>query len=302
MNAARRPPNFFSGPYIDRRAELREAAEWHIEARSDASTLFVVARGTTHLIRTQPEPAIEFLSGEHPTIARARPEQLVLLGWYRGQRCVLAELDDEPAGLPDIAGASFQELRPLWMQLSAEDAGLIAYARALSIWRARHRFCSVCGSRMLPERAGHVLRCSNPGCATENFPRIDPAIIVLITDGDRVLLGRQASWPAGRYSTIAGFAEPGESLEDAVEREVMEETGVAVTDIEYHSSQPWPFPSSLMIGFHARADSNAPVSVSGELEDARWFSRTDLAAGHPAMPPSQSISYRLIRGWLEPGT
>lgn len=301
MAAARQPPNFFSGPYIDRRAELREAVEWHVEARSDTRTLFVVARGTTHLIRTEPEPAIEFLGGNHPSIANARPEQLVLLGWYRGQRCVLAELDESSSAFPEIAGASFQEIRPLWMQLSPEDAGLIAYARAMSIWRTRHRYCSVCGSRMLPERAGHVLRCSNPDCATENFPRIDPAIIVLITDGDRVLLGRQASWPQGRYSTIAGFAEPGESLEDAVEREVMEETGVAVHDIEYHSSQPWPFPSSLMIGFHARADANAPVRVSGELEDARWFSRADLAAGRPVLPPSQSISYRLIRGWLESG-
>jgi NAD+ diphosphatase len=300
MAAARQPPNFFSGPYIDRRAELREAAEWHVEARADAGTLFVVGRGTTHLLRTGPEPAIEFLTGNHPSIATTRPEQLVLLGWYRGRRCVLVELDDE-TGAPEIAGASFQEIRPLWMQLSPEDAGLIAYARAISIWRARHRFCSTCGSRMLPERAGHVLRCSNPDCAAENFPRIDPAIIVLITDGDRVLLGRQASWPEGRYSTIAGFAEPGESLEDAVEREVMEETGVKVRDIEYHSSQPWPFPSSLMIGFHAQADSNAPVHVSGELEDARWFSREDLAAGRPVLPPSQSISYRLIRGWLDSG-
>jgi NAD+ diphosphatase len=139
-------------------------------------------------------------------------------------------------------------------------------------------------------------------CGEETFPRLDPAIIVLVTDGERALLGRQASWPPGRYSTIAGFVEPGESLEDAVAREVLEETGVSVVDSTYHSSQPWPFPSSLMIGFTATAAPGAVARADEELEDARWFSREDIATGFPGLPPPQSVSFRLIEHWYDAGS
>ena len=141
----------------------------------------------------------------------------------------------------------------------------------------------------------------SPACAEEFFPRIDPAIIVLVQDGERALLGRQAGWPARRYSTVAGFVEPGESLEDAVAREVEEETGVRIVSARYDSSQPWPFPSSLMLGFRAQAVPGSVVRLSGELEDARWFSREQLRAGEALAPPSHSISWRLISGWLDGG-
>jgi NAD+ diphosphatase len=227
------------------------------------------------------------------------PHSLVLLGWYKGTRCVLAELGaTQPFDPPP--GTSFEELRPLSPRLPAEQAGLLAYARALTIWRKRQRFCGVCGFEALPERAGHVIRCTNQTESHEFFPRIDPAIIVLVTDGERALLGRQASWPAGRYSTIAGFVEPGESLEDAVLREVFEETGVVVTNPRYDSSQPWPFPSSLMIGFQAQAQRGSAIRTGDELEDARWFTRAEIRSdGLPLVPPSHSISYRLISTWLE---
>lgn len=147
------------------------------------------------------------------------------------------------------------------------------------------------------------MRCSKEGCAQQFFPRLDPAIIVLVTDGERALLGRQAAWPPGRYSTIAGFVEPGESLEDAVAREVMEETAVPVADARYDSSQPWPFPASIMIGFRARARPGSAARVSGELEDARWFTREEVRAGGNALLPfSHSISRRLIVNWLEEQT
>ena len=155
--------------------------------------------------------------------------------------------------------------------------------------------------RTAPIRAGHCLVCSNHACAEEFFPRLDPAIIVLVSDGERALLGRQASWPPRRYSTIAGFVEQGESLEDAVTREVEEETGVRIVSARYESSQPWPFPSSLMLGFRAQAAADSPVRVSGELEEARWFTRAQLASGEALAPPSHSISWRLISGWLEGG-
>ncbi len=135
------------------------------------------------------------------------------------------------------------------------------------------------------------MQCSRVECGTEIFPRIDPAIIVLVTDGECALLGRQASWPPGRYSTIAGFVEPGESLEDAVARETLEETGVVVRESRYHSSQPWPFPSSLMLGFMATAAPGSVAAGSAELEDARWFSREEIAQGTPTLPPRTSISY-----------
>jgi NAD+ diphosphatase len=146
------------------------------------------------------------------------------------------------------------------------------------------------------------MKCTAPSCGAEQFPRLDPAIIVLVTDGERALLGRQAAWPAGRYSTIAGFVEPGESLEDAVVREVREETGVAVHDADYHSSQPWPFPSSLMIGFMARAAADAVPRADEELEDVRWFTRAEIASGTPGLPPPQSVSFRLIEDWYDAGS
>jgi NAD+ diphosphatase len=202
---------------------------------------------------------------------------------------------------PSPTAASFEDLRLIAAQLPAEEAGLLAYARAMVSWRRQHRFCGCCGAQTTPAKGGHVLICSNPACGKEQFPRIDPAIIVLVSDGDRALLGRQAAWPPGRYSTIAGFVEPGESLEDAVAREVLEETGIAVDDIEYHSSQPWPFPASLMLGFTAHALSREILRLDQELEDARWFSRADLASGSVLLPPRQSISYRLIEHWYDAG-
>jgi NAD+ diphosphatase len=142
--------------------------------------------------------------------------------------------------------------------------------------------------------------CTSSTCGTEFFPRIDPAIIVLVSDGERALLGRQASWAPGRYSTIAGFVEPGESLEDAVAREVLEETGVSVAHARYHSSQPWPFPASLMLGFEATAAPGSIARAGSELEDARWFTREELLAGAAILPPATSISRRLIERWLRP--
>ena len=292
-------PNFFAGPYIDRRAEEREHADWARVALEDPRTLYLLSSGTRQLIYTQPEPRIAFLEGAAARlIAAADESRLVLLGWFRERRCVLVEVGDQvPAQSPQ--DASFEELRPLAPLIRGDEAGLLAYARALSIWRARQRYCGACGAPTIPQRAGHCMRCSKEGSAQEFFPRIDPAIIVLVTDGERALLGRQATWPPGRYSTIAGFVEPGESLEDAVAREVMEETCVSVIGARYDSSQPWPFPASIMLGFRAWARPGSPVRCSGELEDARWFSREEIRAGAALLPTAYSISYRLIATWMD---
>jgi NAD+ diphosphatase len=291
-------PNFFAGPYLERRAEAREDASWEASARADRDTHYLLARGTTQLLRTGSPPRIAFLKADAPPVRAAASRDLVLLGWFGGARCVLVDLPAAAAFTPP-EGTRFEELRPLTTVLPADEAGLLAYARALSVWRARARHCGVCGTPTIPERAGHSLRCPNPQCGEEFYPRLDPAIIVLVSDGERALLGRQASWPARRYSTIAGFVEPGESLEDAVAREVAEETGVEVLSASYDSSQPWPFPASLMLGFRATASPASQVRVGGELEDARWFTRAQLHAGEVLAPPSQAISWRLISAWLD---
>lgn len=306
------PPNFYAGPYLEREAELRDDPAWLDAARADPSTLYVVARGTTHLIAGDPAPRIAFLKTGDPLLAGLDSEHAVLLGRFAGARCVLIDLSDlgEPSDVGALGGADelaagealrFEELRPLSNMLPERDAALLAYTRGLAVWRARHRYCGTCGSRTMPQRAGHVLVCTSVSCGRQAFPRIDPAIIVLVTDGERALLGRQANWPAGRYSTIAGFVEPGESLEDAVAREVFEETGVRIASAHYHSSQPWPFPSSLMVGFEAQAATLAITRRDAELEDARWFSRADIAAGTPMLPTATSISYRLIETWFDAG-
>lgn len=181
------------------------------------------------------------------------------------------------------------------------DSGIFAYAKALLLWQSRARHCGACGSATQLVRGGHCARCRNPDCAMQHFPRTDAAIIVLVKDGNRALLGRQRSWHPTRWSTLAGFVEPGESLEDAVRREVGEEAGVTLAKVEYHSSQPWPFPGALMVGFHALV-ANPTIRVGDELEDARWFQAADLVAamrrGEIDLPAPISISRRLIMDWL----
>jgi NAD+ diphosphatase len=288
--------NLFAGAYLDRRAEARLREDWLEQARSDADTLYIAMRESAALVDGADASRIVFLPGTDPRVAgTTNPDRMLLLGWYREQRCVMVDLE------PDLAvegpGEAFSELRPLASELPATEAGLLAYARALNLWRASHRYCGRCGTPNIGVRAGHARHC--PNCDSEEFPRIDPAVIVLVNDGDQALLGRQASWQPGRYSTIAGFCEPGESLEDAVRREVREETGVETQSIAYHSSQPWPFPASLMLGFTAQARHCDPVLHDGELEDARWFTRDDIAAGRITLPPKEAISRRLIDHWLQ---
>lgn len=291
-----RPSNFFAGSYLDRRSEARDDSGWLEAAKADPATVYVVTRSTAQLIYPGERGRIALLRNDHPLIGAARQQQLVLLGWANGVRHVLIDLTaDEMPSLPE--GASFEELRPLVPAFSEQDAALLAYARAVSVWRARSRHCGVCGAPTAPRSAGHVLRCTNTDCGAEFFPRLDPAIIVLVSDGERALLGRQSAWPPGRYSTIAGFVEPGESLEDAVVREVMEESAVPVCDVRYQSSQPWPFPSSLMLGFRASAPPGSAIRVNGELEDAQWFTPEEIIAKR-VMPTNHSISYRLISDWL----
>jgi NAD+ diphosphatase len=292
--------NVLAGPYLDRASHLRPDPTWFSAAMADPESRVLAVWNSRNLVTEGDTPRAALLElAQLPAVSREGSE-LILLGRF-GSRSVFAYEFTDAQAPPAPAATRFEDLRMVATLLPADEAGLLSYARAMMYWRQRHRYCGVCGSKMLASRGGHVLLCTNPDCRHENFPRIDPAIIVLISDGERALLGRQAGWPAGRYSTIAGFVEPGESLEDAVAREVFEETGVRVGEIEYHSSQPWPFPSSLMLGFTAHAVTTDIHLRDQELEDARWFTRADLAAGHPKIPPNLSISFRLIEDWFDAG-
>jgi NAD+ diphosphatase len=228
-----------------------------------------------------------------------------------GDRVYLGRDGDGPvfavAGpLPRRLGARPLGLREVGALLDDRDAGLFVHAQGVLNWHAVHPCCARCGARTEVVQGGSVRRCPQDG--SEHFPRTDPAMIVLVHDGgDRCVLGRQSIWPAGRFSTLAGFVEPGESAEQAVVREVAEETGLAVDEVEYVASQPWPFPSSLMLGFRARCDGDAePQPVDGELEQARWFTRDELRDasiwGTPGaglqLPSQLSIAAHLIAGWL----
>jgi NAD+ diphosphatase len=192
-------------------------------------------------------------------------------------------------------------LRDLGADLGDLDAGLLAEAIGILEWHERHRFSPLTGAATTVERAGWTQR--DPTTGTEFFPRTDPAVIMLVHDGgDRVVLGRQAVWPTGRFSILAGFVEPGESAEAAVAREVEEEVGLQVTDIRYVTSQPWPFPQSLMLGFVARADAGQEIRVDPtEIEEARWFTRDELRTpdGQLAVPPSISIARHILDLWVQ---
>jgi NAD+ diphosphatase len=303
--------NVFAGPYLERAAHLRSDPAWFDNALTDPKSRVVPVWNSRSLIADGDTPGVDTPASGSPRAAfldltqippeRHNVNDLILLGHFNGTNYFAYEI--ESAGPPAApSGTRYEDLRLLAALLPPEDSGLLGYSRAMVTWRRRHRYCGTCGSKTVPAKGGHVLVCTNPACRHESFPRLDPAIIVLVSDAERALLGRQASWPRGRYSTIAGFVEPGESLEDAVAREVFEETGVTVDGIEYHSSQPWPFPSSLMLGFTAHAVTHEVHLRDQELEDARWFTRADLRSGVPLVPPSQSISYRLIEDWFDAGS
>jgi NAD+ diphosphatase len=292
--------NIFAGPYLDRASHRRADPDWFAAALADPDSRVIPVWNSRNLVTDDPAPrAADLALAQLPAANRAGSE-LILLGRF-GTRSMFA-FEFEGADAPPLPGAArFEDMRMVAALLPAEEAGLLGYARAMIFWRRRHRFCGTCGAPTIAGKGGHVRICTNPTCRHEEFPRIDPAIIVLISDGERALLGRQASWPVGRYSTIAGFVEPGESPEDAVAREVLEETGVQIDSIEYHSSQPWPFPSSLMLGFTAHAVTTDIQLHDKELEDARWFTRAQIASGTPKVPPSISISFRLIENWFDAG-
>jgi len=282
---------------LDRAADRRRDTEWLEKAWAAPDTQVALVAGDKLLV-TSERTALQLVRP-----ADAADGIRVFLGIDResgaGQtadgRAVFAVL------VEGEAAESYAGLREVGAVLDDREAGIAVNVIGLSNWHKVHTHCANCGEHTEVIDAGHVRQC--PACGLSHFPRSDPAIIVLVTDDqDRALLGRNEAWPEGRYSTLAGFVEPGESLEAAVRREVLEETGVVVgPEVEYAGSQPWPLPSSLMLGFYAKAASTEIEVDADEIAEAKWFTREDLRAlveaGAMALPGNISISRRLIEGW-----
>jgi NAD+ diphosphatase len=298
--------NTFAGNPLDRRSDLRLDEEWLARHRQEPGAGFVAfwngqplileKDGGVELVRLDPELGV--------TLAGA-DENLIFLG-LDGERALwAADLigEADPTAGPLQGRGKFMDLRFAGGQMSPGDAGVAATGKALFEWKRRHRFCSACGQPSEAAEAGWKRIC--PACKTEHFPRTDPVTIMLPTFKDHCLLGRQTSWPKGRFSTLAGFMEPGESIEAACAREVKEEAGLTVVGVRYHSSQPWPFPTNLMIGLIAEVSDQDAAPDQTELEEVRWFHRDDmrrLLRGEIeglGVPPPFAIAHQLMKSWAE---
>ncbi len=297
-------PNVYTGSPLDRADGRRTDEAWIEQRRADPSSLWVPVWRARTLFRGLDEgkPEAVLPTSEAAAALRMTGGPWAFLG-LQGDVAVftvdISAIEDPALLLPDGV-ARFEDLRMIGPGLAPTDAAILAHARGLMHWRSRHGFCGVCGGRCEPRSAGHAMACTV--CKAQHFPRTDPAVIMLVHRSDRVLLGHSQRFPkTTMYSTLAGFVEPGESLEEAVAREVFEESAIRVGNVRYHSSQPWPFPSSIMLGFYAEGLTEDITIDPNELRDARWFSRAELndpEAHGFALPRRDSIARRLIEDWM----
>jgi NAD+ diphosphatase len=301
----------FAAAALDRASERREDTAWLDAAWTNAASGLLAVRHDGKVLVDVATMRLVRLGCTTRGVCERRDTSF--LGLDGSAPLFSAGLAPGPADeLARHNGAKFIDLRSIAAQLPADETAVAAYARALLHWQSRKRYCGRCGAPTRLESAGHRALCTDAGCGQEYFPRTDPAIITVVTDGERCLLGRQAAWPERRYSTLAGFVEPGETLEQAVQREVFEETGVRVGACRYVATQPWPFPASLMIGFEAAATTTA-IRTGAELAEARWRSAREMPGaierGELVLSPKLSIAFHLIDAWfhrltgahLEPG-
>jgi NAD+ diphosphatase len=293
---------FYATGDFDRSAQHREDHGWLKARLSDPSSRLYPVWRLRHLVLPESVPKLRLLDPIAQADLIARAETVILLGVEAGIAHFALDLSvlDENAA---IELGDFQELRGIGPLLPQRDGALLAYARGLAYWHQRHRYCGVCGAPTEVKAAGHQRQCTDRNCATVQFPRTDPAVIMRVTCGNKILMARQGMWAQGMHSVLAGFVEPGETLEDAVAREVFEEVGLRVRDVRYFGSQPWPFPASLMLGFTAEADSEAFDLRDGEIESARWMTRIELLNSPEdetfRLPRADSISRRLIEDWVK---
>ncbi len=296
-------PNVYTGSPLDRADGRRNDEAWIAGRMADPASLWVPVWRARTLFQGLDEgrPEAVFLTGAAASALRMAGGPWAFLGLQDDVAVFTIDIStvDDPLPLLPDAVARFEDLRQIGPGLAPNEAAVLAHARGLMHWRLRHGFCGVCGGRCEARSAGHAMACMV--CKAQHFPRTDPAVIMLVHRGDRVLLGHSQRFPkVHMYSTLAGFVEPGESLEEAVAREVLEESAICVGNVRYHSSQPWPFPSSIMLGFYAEGLTEEITIDPNELQDARWFSRAELrdpAAHGFSLPRRDSIARRLIEDW-----
>ncbi len=305
--------NIFSGNPLDREAARRRDEDWVATQLADASAQYLPLRQLMFPMR-QVDGAMRLVWTDLPAGADLDRHPPLLLGTSDGAPRFAINADAANGfQLPD--DAAYTDLRAAAPVLDIDDAGIAAQARAFLDWHERHRFCAVCGEATTASQGGIFRKCTV--CPAEHFPRTDPVVITVVIDDrrDRCLLGRQASWPPGMFSALAGFIDHGESIEDAVRREVAEEAGINAVNVRYHSSQPWPFPSSLMIGCHADAGTTEIDYDDWEMDDVRWFTRDEITEalnqpaaqlGEPGLPEGalslpgpMAIAHTLITAWAE---
>ncbi|MBF0167036.1 MAG: NAD(+) diphosphatase [Alphaproteobacteria bacterium] len=299
----------YSGSGIERAAHLRRDSALLARLAGETNALLVPMWKGRNLVVTGAEPRAVLLPAATLREAMAAAAETVFLGLQEGAPVFasdLTPLSDGEGGPALGPGTAFVNLREFGPVLPRREAALLAHAKGLLHWHRQALFCGVCGSPTISAQGGHQRGCSRAGCETVIFPRCDPAVIMLVIDENshRALLGRAPRFPGGMYSTLAGYVETGETLEEAVAREVAEEAGIKCDRVIYVASQPWPFPSSLMMGFFARALSFEITRDPHELEDVRWFSRDEVQAFESQglfLPRRDSIAHQLISLWLEEG-
>jgi NAD+ diphosphatase len=300
-------PNVYSSSPLDRIAARREDHTWIEQQLGNPDSLYVPVWRSRNLVSGTDagDPEAVYISGEAASVLRMQGGPWAFLGLL-DDRAVFAidiSAEDDPVPLLPESVGKFVDLRSVGWGVPRPEASVLAHARGLMHWRQRHKFCGVCGGICEIKSSGHVMQCT--ACNSQHFPRTDPAVIMLVHRGDRGLLGHSTRFPrATMYSTLAGFVEPGETLEEAVRREVLEESSITVGDVHYHSSQPWPFPGNIMLGFYAEALSEEITIDPEELKDARWFSRQEMRDHKQHgfdLPRVDSIARRLIEDWLTAG-
>ncbi|WP_439815736.1 NAD(+) diphosphatase [Zavarzinia sp. CC-PAN008] len=295
----------FAGNPLDRASTTRDKPEKLVALLKDGEILPVWK--TQPVAMAAPRKGLCWVTLDAVQHVVAKGATLVFLGTARGVGHFALDISGEPNPANDgpLAGlVEAVDMRALVPRLTPDEVAIAGQAKAMVDWHARHQFCAVCGTRTELRQGGYMRHC--PQCQAAHFPRTDPVVIMLATRGDKCLLGRQKPWPAGMFSALAGFMEPGESIEEAVRREVKEEAGIEVGAVRYIATQPWPFPSSLMIGCLAEATSEAIERDDQELEEARWFDRDTvvraLAGDRNAglgVPPAMAIAHQLLRAWIE---